>query len=228
MMGWRAIGVLGGLAFVLASCGGESSGPKDAGDDADALTIDGAPSDTDAADAATTNDAAAADADGAADAATDAAMTDGAPSDGAKPDAPTLTCPTTPDGGASCNALVNIAPAVTIAAGTGDMPVGMGGPIFDGTYFLSELTAYAGSGISTGVFFTQLMVIAGCSAELVEGVNVHKTFNKNPVGIVPNWTMVCSSKVGDAPVVFSSFTGTPTTLTLYSTSAKFYATYTKQ
>jgi hypothetical protein len=224
MIGWRAIGVVGGLALVLASCGGESSGPTDAGDDADALTIDGTSSDSDAADAATTNGADAADADGAAD----AAMTDGAPTDGAKPDAPTLTCPTTPDGGASCNALVNIAPAVTIAAGTGDMPVGMGGNIFNGTYFLTELTAYAGSGISTGVFFTQLMVIAGCSAELVEGVNVHKTFNKNPVGIVPNWTMVCSSKVGDTPVVVSSFTATPTSLTLYSTSAKFYATYTKQ
>jgi hypothetical protein len=218
---WFAVGAVG---LCLAACGGGGSGTKDGG----AGTTGSA--------GATAGTTGSAGATGAAGADGGAAGTDGGvtvsdasvdtSSDVASGDGGACSVPSV-DAGA-CNALTQAAPAITIGTGTGDMPVGTGGTFVPGTYFLTEMKVYTGSPVPSGIPFRQTFVLDGCTAQLVEGTNVFKTFTYAPVGTVPNWTMACTSKAGDSAVTISSYTATATTFSLYSTQYKFYGTYTKQ
>jgi hypothetical protein len=199
------------VCVVTAGCGGGSSGGTDGG-----AGVAG----TGAAGTGVAGTGAA----GTGAAGTGAA---GTGSDGGSVDTASSTC-VVPDAGGMCNALVNGASYVTIGAGEGEMPVGTGGTFVDGTYFLTEMKAYAGSPVPSGIPFKQTFVLSGCKAQLVEGTNVYKTFTYAPVGIVPNWQMVCSSKPNDANVPISSYTATPTSFSIYSSLWKFYGTFTKQ
>jgi hypothetical protein len=62
------------------------------------------------------------------------------------------------------------------------------------------------------------------------GTSTHKNSTYAPSGIEPNYTRVCSTKPGDTGPgqVFSSYTATTTTVTLYTTAGGFSLAYTKQ
>ncbi len=242
----RTILLIGGFGFLIAACSSSSTPAKDAAPtagDGSTTATDTATTQTDAADVKAGADAAgpltdtagmAVDAATKADAAATQADTAGVAVDAATTDAlvgnadtAASSC-TTSDAGAACNALTNTAPAITIGTATGDVPAGTGGTIVSGTYFLTELKVYPGSAVPSGIQFMQTLVISGCVAQLVEGSTTHKTFSLTPVGTVPNWNMVCTSKAGDTPVIVSGYTATATTFAMYSATSKFHAVYTKQ
>src|SRR5262245_27990911 len=55
------------------------------------------------------------------------------------------------DGGKRvCNALVNVAPQVTLVAEASDPPTALGGAIADGTYVLTSATVYTGAAGASG------------------------------------------------------------------------------
>jgi hypothetical protein len=55
-----------------------------------------------------------------------------------------------------------------------------------------------------------------------------KSFTLAPVGVVPHLDMVCSTRSNDPNVVYTSYTATPTTVTLYHAGQAFQMEFTRQ
>jgi hypothetical protein len=210
--GMRMFTVLMMLSAGAISCGGSSDAAKtDAGvaKTDTAASGDGASSGSDGA--VVTTDAATSTADGAA------VKTDVASS--------------TSDGAASmCNTLDNVGEVITPTVVATATPTGTGGSIAQGTYKLTNITVYMGGLVSPTATLKQTINVNGMTGQLVsaEGSNTyHKTFTVNPVGNDPVLVQTCSSRVGDIPIPYKSYTATSTSLIFYSTAAGFSVTYTK-
>lgn len=143
-------------------------------------------------------------------------------------DAP-AACLQLPDAGASCNTLTNDATSVAIVQAGVATPTGTGGTIADGRYFLTDLQGYTGN-LLGALTLKQVLVTCAGVGQLVsdEATQNHKTFTYAPAGTAPNIVTKCSTQVPDQDIPYASYTATPTTLTLYSTTYAFSVTYTKQ
>jgi hypothetical protein len=139
----------------------------------------------------------------------------------------------TADAGASCNTVENTATNITITAATGTMAKGMGGTIRNGTYFLSAVLTYPGSTLPDGTAIRQTLEVCNGTALLSENIadaakSTHKNLTITPAGTVPNVDRTCSTKANDPKNVYSSYTATATSFTLYSTDGSFEMTFTRQ
>jgi len=87
---------------------------------------------------------------------------------------PTSMPTVTPPQPTACNALVNVAPAVSAMQVATEPPPATGGAVTDGTYHLSDLTIYTGAGGHAGALPLQLrqtIAIHGTTADAVTEVN---------------------------------------------------------
>ena len=132
----------------------------------------------------------------------------------------------------TCNAVVNGAMLVAGSSDPGPIPVGTGGTLTDGRYYLTEAKAYAGASLA-GFMQTQTVEIS-CGGTVGQFVNqkgateIRKTWTLNPVGTDPGFKIICSSISNDPDLMYSSFTATPTSFTFYSATLGFSGTFTKQ
>lgn len=205
----------------------------------DTSTTDSITTDTASVDSASADTADAPTRDSAADTAVaDTAVTDTAVVDTAVVDTrldvvdtadTSTTCTSAADAGAACNTLVNGASAVSIVQVTTPIPTGTGGTVYDGLYYLTDFTAYAGSGLTPRAFGRQTLMVCGLTATFVNDEVGKSTVRKNfafaPVGNVPNITETCASG-GGTPIPYSSYTATTRAVTFYSTVYGFSVTYT--
>jgi hypothetical protein len=153
--------------------------------------------------------------------------------DGATVDASDSATTDSGDSGLVCGAVTNTAPVINDAVGATTVPVGTGGAIADGVYFMTADTNYLTSTI-TPTSHTYTANIVGTSF----GLEGHDASDATGVG---GFTIVSTiggtiSLVGNCPAAnvgktlggFDSYTATTTTLTLYSSSKKNGAVFTKQ
>ncbi|MBK6460337.1 MAG: hypothetical protein IPF92_04920 [Myxococcales bacterium] len=220
----RSVSIFGVLALLgAAAC---SSTPDAADGGTDAAVTDSATPPVDA----TTPDSAT----------SDSATPDSATPDAAKPDSavpPDSSTPTTcsgADAGAQCNTVVNGATDVSVTVGTGALPIGTGGTVVDGRYFLTNLTTYPGTGVPSTLVMRQTLELCGGGSvgQLVNdqaGATKRKSFTFTRAGNVPTTTQTCESVAGDTNIPYATYTATATTMTFYAAAPYvFSATYTKQ
>jgi predicted dienelactone hydrolase len=134
-----------------------------------------------------------------------------------------------PDGGA-CNSVVNDAPVVSPTLITGALPVGMGGPIVEGTYFLTKYET--NTSIPTTLMLRVTVVIAGSTLQVVQefsgGAPTRTTFTMATSGNQITLTPTCRSGPPDTSPTWTSYTATPASYTLYAGQAGVALTWTKQ
>jgi hypothetical protein len=214
------LSVVLGLVFVTACGSGDAETP--------ATGEDSATDDTAAAADTTTTTDAPADSSVTTDTAT---STDTTTSTDAPSDTSMTTCTMSPDAGAKCNELKNSGSDVVLVITAMPIPTGTGGTIANGRYTLTEFKSYLGSLLPAGQTLNQTIEICGEVGNLVSNdkgkPEVHKTFTIKPSGTSPNLTGTCSTQMPDVAIPYASYTATATTLTLYSTTYQFSATYTK-
>jgi hypothetical protein len=131
------------------------------------------------------------------------------------------------DAGAQCHDLVSNAQPVTVIADPGALPVGTGGTVADGLYYLTEARAYPGSPLPPGTVLKYAILIAGDMSYTVDdnGATVRRTTKKNPdggAGIV-----LCETKTDNNPPAGSQ-TATCSSLTSYDSVSLFSAKFVKQ
>ncbi len=141
------------------------------------------------------------------------------------------------DSGLVCGAVTNTAPVITDTTSVSTVPVGTGGTIVDGVYFLTATTNYLTSTITTKTH-TYTANIVGTAF----GIEGHD--NSDPTAAA-GFTITSAntgtiSLVGNCPAAnvgknfgaFDSYevatVGAKTTLTLYSSTNKNGAVFTKQ
>lgn len=142
-----------------------------------------------------------------------------------------VMCTAFPDSGAACNTIVNGGTDQAIVPIATAIPVGTGGTIANGRYYLTAFNTYQGSAL-TGVTLRQTLEICDKGGVFVDDQpskpTAHKNFTFAPVGTAPNVTTTCSTEVPDSNIPYSSYTASPTQMTFYSSSIAFSVTYTKQ
>ncbi len=131
----------------------------------------------------------------------------------------------------ACNALVNTGTDVALVAEATAIPVGTGGTIVDGRYHLSAFKSYQGSTAGLPVSMRQTLDICGTLTQFTGDQPGQPTQHNNTTittaGIVPTTVDTCKSKVGDTAIIYSSYTATATSVTLYASLYKFSVTFTK-
>jgi len=143
------------------------------------------------------------------------------------------TCSLVETGAATCNALVNGAQNVALVTVTTVQPVGNGGPIFDGVYYLTSSLAYPGAIAGARGTLRRTMQFCGSSAQLVYDDASTATLRQN-ITITPSGhfllrSATCSSDgIVSANLPASSYEATPTTITFYDYANAFALIYTKQ
>jgi len=143
------------------------------------------------------------------------------------------TCSLVETGGASCNALVNGAQNVPLVSVTTAQPVGNGGPIFDGVYYLTSSLAYPGAIAGARGTLRRTMQFCGHSAQLVyddpSTTTLRQNFTINPSGhFLLSGAMCSSDGILSVSIMASSYEATPTTITFYDYANAFALIYTKQ
>ena len=146
-------------------------------------------------------------------------------------DSSPTTCTPAADAGASCNEVANGATVIKIVAKAMAIPTGVGGPIADGRYFLTDVSTYTGSLLTAGVDFKHTLELCAGVGQLSGEDNgkpaYRKSFTYAPTGTQPNIVQGCSTQSPNVDVPYTSYTATPTTVTFFSTQYVFSATYTK-
>lgn len=141
------------------------------------------------------------------------------------------------DGTAPCNDLVNDAPAVDFVDVPTPTPVGAGGTIFDGTYVLTNQSAYETSPFyhrdNSRLTSRWMIRITGTLMEFsaTDGTkagtgtaNYELTTNGN----VPNLRLLCSTNPGDPGNPYTSYTATKNTFELIDGPAGLSASYSRR
>ena len=157
--------------------------------------------------------------------------------DGATGDAADAADEANTDSGLVCGAVTNTAPAINDTTSVSTVPVGTGGAIVDGVYFLTAIVDYLTSTV-TPKSHTFTANIVGTSF----GLEGHDASNPtaaagftitSTIGGTISFVGNCpADNVGKGFGAFDSYTvatvGSTTTLTLYSSTNKNSATFTKQ
>jgi hypothetical protein len=132
------------------------------------------------------------------------------------------------DAGAQCHDLVSSAPSVVVTVDPGTLPVGTGGVLSDGLYYLTEARIYPGSPVPAGTTLKYAVLVAGDKSYVVDdngATTVRRTTTKNPdggAGIV-----VCETKVDNNNGVTTN-TATCNSLITFDSTSKFSAKFAKQ
>ncbi len=196
-------------AALVAACSSSSDSPgsttPDGGSNPDSGNADtGSPSD------------AGADTNPQPDAASDAAC---GPYTGPMPN----------DAGAQCHDVVSNAARITVISDPGPLPVGTGGTLGDGLYYLTEARIYPGSPVPVGFTVRYAVLVVGDMSYVVDdndpALTVRRTTKKNPdggAGIV-----LCETKV-DNNQSPSTQTATCGELRSYDAVSKFSTKFVKQ
>ena len=142
-------------------------------------------------------------------------------------------CTLAAEAGTMCSVLVNGAQNVPLVSVTGTQPVGNGGPVADGLYFLTSSLAYPGAIAGARSTLRRTLQICGNSAELVyddaSTATLRQNFSITPSGHFLLKNATCSSDgILSVNLMASSYEATPTTITLYDYANAFALVYTKQ
>ncbi len=89
------------------------------------------------------------------------------------------------DAGAQCHDLVSNAPSVTVITDPGTIPVGSGGSLGDGLYYLTEARIFPGSPVPSGTKLKYAVLVAGETSYVVDDngpQTVRRVTKKNPDG----------------------------------------------
>lgn len=122
--------------------------------------------------------------------------------------------------GQACNSLVDVAPRIMPACATGDMPIGTGGSIVDGTYTLTAETYY-NTATCTSVPVGGTIVVSGNCIQWAAAI-FSSAFSTS-ISVQGNSitsALTCVSGRYDRATISldaptSTFTATPTTLTFF-------------
>ncbi len=132
------------------------------------------------------------------------------------------------DAGAQCHDLVSNAPSVTVITDPGTIPVGTGGPLGDGLYYLTEARIFPGSPVPSGTKLKYAVLLAGDMSYIVDengGQAVRRVTKKNPDGGAG--IILCETKV-DNNRGASTQTSTCGEFTSYDSTSLFSAKFVKQ
>jgi len=138
------------------------------------------------------------------------------------------TTPGTADGvcggqvpaGETCNSFVDLSTPITPTCVTGEMPIGMGGNIVDGTYFLTEQIYYNEPGCPNMPIGSTLVISGSCIQSVNGQWSVTSSTSIAVQGNSITKTHTClSSAMRPEEVTFDepthTFTATPTTFTVF-------------
>jgi hypothetical protein len=132
------------------------------------------------------------------------------------------------DAGTQCHDLVSNAPSVTVIADPGTIPIGTGGPVAEGLYYLTEARIFPGSPVPSGTKLKYAVLLAGDMSYVVDdngGQTVRRVTKKNPDGGAG--IILCESKVDNNRGV-STQTSTCGEFTSYDSVSLFSAKFVKQ
>lgn len=132
------------------------------------------------------------------------------------------------DAGAQCHDVASGAPSVLVTVDPGTLPVGTGGTLGDGLYYLTEARIYPGSPIPNTTTVKYAVLIAGDMSYVVDDngpTTVRRTTKKNPDGGAG--IILCETKVDNNPAAATQ-TATCTSLTTYDSNSFFSAKFVKQ
>jgi hypothetical protein len=133
------------------------------------------------------------------------------------------------DAGAQCHDLVSGAARITVISDPGGLPVGTGGTLGDGLYYLTEARIFPGSPVPAGTTLKYAVLIAGDMSYFVDDNNpaetVRRTTKKNPDGGAG--IILCETKTDNNPSAGSQ-TATCTGFTSFDSNSKFSTKFVKQ
>lgn len=133
------------------------------------------------------------------------------------------------DAGAQCHDVVSSAPTVTVISDPGTLPVGTGGTLGDGLYYLTEARIYPGSPVPDGTKVKYAVLVVGDMSYVVDDNNpaqtVRRTTTKNPDGGAG--IILCETKV-DNNVGVSTQTATCGQFMSFDSTSKFSTKFVKQ
>ena len=120
------------------------------------------------------------------------------------------TGPVPGDAGALCHNVVSTAPRITAIADPGTQPVGTGGTISDGLYYVTEARYYPGSPVAAGTKLKYAVLFIGDTSYIVDDNNpaetIRRTKKKNPDGGAA--ITLCETKVEGPDTSTSTHTAT--------------------
>jgi hypothetical protein len=131
------------------------------------------------------------------------------------------------DAGAQCHDLVSNAQPVTVIADPGTLPVGTGGALSDGLYYLTEARTFPGSPVPNGTVLKYAILINGDYSYIVDdnAATVRRTTKKNPDGGAA--IVLCETKADNNPPA-GSHTATCSSFTTYDSNSLFSTKFVKQ
>ncbi len=132
------------------------------------------------------------------------------------------------DAGTQCHDLVSNAPSVTVIDDPGTIPVGTGGPVGEGLYYLTEARIFPGSPVPSGTKLKYAVLLAGDMSYVVDdngAQTVRRVTKKNPDGGAG--IILCETKV-DNNRGAGSQTSTCGGFTSYDSVSLFSAKFVKQ
>lgn len=160
------------------------------------------------------------------DAGTDTSVQPDAASDGA---CAAYTGALPSDAGAQCHDLVSNAARITVISDPGTLPVGTGGTLGDGLYYLTEARIFPGSPVPPGTTVKYAVLVVGDTSYVVDDNNpaqtVRRTTKKNPDGGAG--IIVCETKADNNPPAGSQ-TATCTEFMSFDSNSKFSTKFVKQ
>ena len=131
------------------------------------------------------------------------------------------------DAGAQCHDLVSNAPSIQVTVDPGALPVGTGGTLGDGLYYLTEARIYPGSPVPSTTTVKYAVLVVGDMSYIVDdnGATVRRTTKKNPDG--GPGIILCETKTDNNPPAGSQ-TATCNTLQTYDSNSLFSTKFVKQ
>jgi hypothetical protein len=132
-----------------------------------------------------------------------------------------------PDGG-TCNDIVNDAPMVSPTVSKGALPVGTGGTIADGTYALTKYEIEPTSLVPATLTISIVVVIHGSALQVAQELGGSPSRTNYTLATTGNQITLAPTCGLPPALVWTSYTATPASYTLYAAQAGAALTWTKQ
>ncbi len=131
------------------------------------------------------------------------------------------------DASVGCNSTAIPTTPVTDTMGAGAEPAPLGGPIVDGTYFLSAHEHYA-PGTADGMTYRAVLLVTGTTATIaqIRNAGAEERFNLAVTTTLTAFHAVSTCPVAGTALDFDAYTATPTTLALFNSSNHTVVTFT--